>query len=119
MADMAAAQVGKPYALGGIGPNVFDTSGLLTYCYKQVTGETLSEYTSDQAKKGIEVQKEDLQPGDVVFFWSVNPGTAEYQGIYIGDGMFVAARNPQNPVSEMKIDSPYFAERYLFARRYW
>ena len=119
MADVAAAQIGKPYALGGRGPDAFDTSGFLVYCYGQVSGESLSNYTSEQAKTGSPVEKDNLQPGDVVFFWSSNPGEVEYQGIYIGDGKFVAARNPEHPVSKMEMNSESFKERYLFARRSW
>ena len=119
MADIAVAQIGKPYAFGGAGPDAFDTSGFIAYCYEQVTGEVLSRYTYDQARTGTRVDYEDLQPGDVVFFWTENPGTAEYQGIYVGDGKFVAARNPEKPVSERSITNEYFAERYLYACRYW
>ena len=40
-------------------------------------------------------------------------------GVYIGGGKFVAARNPEKPVSEMSLKVDYFKERYLFACRYW
>ena len=119
MADIAIAQVGKPYELGGVGPDAFDTSGFVIYCYKEVTGNSLPHLTTEQAGKGERIEKEDLLPGDVVFFWTENPEAVEYQGIYIGNGKFVAARNPEKPVSEMDMNIEYFAQRYLFACRYW
>lgn len=119
IADLANAQIGKPYAYGGVGPDAFDSSGFVLYCVKEITGKTLLHSTSTQAKKGDQVEKKDLLPGDVVFFWLSDPDSVEYEGIYIGDGKFVAARNQENPVSQMDMKTGYFKERYLFARRYW
>ena len=119
LADLAEAQIGKPYAYGGTGPDEFDSSGFVFYCVKEITGTSLPHITSMQAEKGARVEKQDLLPGDVVFFWTSEPDSVEYEGIYIGDGKFVAARNPENPVSQMDLNSAYFTERYLFACRYW
>lgn len=118
IADLAKDQVGKSYAYGGNGPDTFDTSGLVYYCCKQA-GISVPRTTDKQASRGTEVAKKDLEPGDVVFFWTSNPDAVEYQGIYIGGGKFIAARNPEKPVSELDLNWEYFEERYLFARRYW
>lgn len=119
LADLATAQLGKEYSFGGEGPNTFDTSGLVRYCCNEVLGTDLPHTVSGQAASGVRVQQQDLLPGDVVFFWMENPESAEYVGIYVGDGKFVAARNPEKPVSQMDLNSDYFAARYLFACRYW
>lgn len=117
VAQTALAQVGKPYASGGNGPDSFDTSGFLFYCLQQNGLLSKRLKLKQLVLEGTEVAREDLQPGDVVFFWSVNEGQVEYAGIYVGDGKFVAARNEQNPVSEMDFESNYFKTRYLTARR--
>ena len=118
VAQTALGQVGKPYQSGGNGPDGFDTTGLVFYCLQQNGLATKRLKLKQLVQEGTEVPKEELQPGDVVFFWTSNEGQVEYAGIYIGDGKFVAARNEQNPVSEMDMDVNYFATRYLTARRF-
>ena len=119
IADIAKAQIGKEYEYGGAGPNTFDTSGFVKYCVNRGADISLPHSTSGQANMGARVDKEDLMPGDVVFFWTSDPEAVEYLGVYIGDGKFVAARNPEKPVSQLDLNSSYFTERYLFACRYW
>ena len=75
--------------------------------------------TKELAGFGEEVKKADLLPGDAVFFYSDEPGTIQYCGIYVGDDTFIAARNSEHPVSEMRLDGNYFTERYICARRFW
>ena len=118
VAAVAKEQLGKPYLLGGDGPDAFDTTGFIRYCFEQ-NGINISRGLSEQASQGVEVPKEDLRPGDVLFFWTANEGEVEYPAIYIGNGMMIAARNSEHPVSEMSINAPYFVERFLFARRYY
>ena len=119
IADLAIAQVGKPYVYGGVGPDEFDASGFIIYCIGEITGTSLPHSTSYQSQRGDLVDKGDLLPGDVVFFWTSEPGSAEFVGVYVGGGQFVAARNPEKPVSQLDMGLDYFSERYLFARRYW
>ena len=117
VAELAKAQVGKPYAYGGVGPDSFDASGLAVYCYSE-NGVTIPRTTTYQAQSGSAVPRHALEPGDILIFWSENPGEAEYEGIYIGGGKFIAARHGDNPVSEMDLNTEYFSTRYLGARRY-
>lgn len=119
IADLALAQVGKAYAYGGVGPDTFDTSGFIIYCIEEITGNALPHSTSMQANRGDRVAREDLQPGDVVFFWTSEPDAVEFAGVYVGGGQFVAARNPEKPVGQLDMTLDYFDERYLFACRYW
>ena len=118
VAYTALSQVGKPYKSGGNGPDNFDTTGFVCYCLKENGLISKRTKTKQLAQEGTEVAKEDLQPGDVVFFWTSNEGQAEYAGIYVGDGKFVAARNEENPVSELDFNSNYFQKRYVTARRF-
>ncbi len=117
-AQIASAQVGKPYQYGSAGPDAFDTSGLVQYCYQQC-GISIPRSNSSLAEHGYIVDKEDILPGDAVFFWSSNEGTAEYLGIYIGNGMVVAALNSSKPVTQFDMNSAYYTEHFVFARRFY
>jgi len=117
-AKIAMAQVGKAYQYGSAGPDAFDTSGLVQYCYKQC-GISIPRSNSALASHGYIVEKEKILPGDAVFFWSSNPGTAEYLGIYIGNGMVVAALNSSKPVVQFDMNSSYYTEHFVFIRRFY
>ena len=118
VAAVALQQVGKSFKMGGTGPDSFDTTGLVVYCFKE-SGIAAPRRTAQMAEFGTEVALEDLQPGDVVIFsYDAGTGKYEYPGIYVGDGKFVAARNESNPVSEMDMNSSYFSKRFSCARRF-
>jgi len=85
--DFAMAQVGGAYAYGGVGP-AYDCSGLTLAAYASV-GIKLPHSASTQFNYGVPVAASDLQPGDLVFYYS-GPG---HVGIYVGGGMIVDARN--------------------------
>lgn len=118
VARIAADQVGKPYQYGTAGPDSFDTSGLVQYCFKQC-GVSVPRSNRELAEYGYIVDKENIRPGDGVFFWSSAPGTAEYLGIYIGNGMVVAAMNSSKPVVEFNMNSAYYTEHFVFVRRFY
>lgn len=82
---VAYAQLGKPYRYAGSGPDVFDCSGLVMYCYAQV-GVSLPHSSYMQARCGVPVSYSELQPGDLVFFHGYG-----HVGIYIGDGQYIHA----------------------------
>ena len=97
--DVALAQVGKDYVWAAEGPNSFDCSGLVTYCYRQV-GVSLTHYSQGQynivAGLGhIVYDPSYLSPGDLVFWGYGGSGSAIYHvGIYIGGGQYVHASSP-------------------------
>lgn len=113
----AKSAVDVPYEFGGSGPTSFDTSGLVSYCFEE-SGISVPRRVSEQAEFGTEVSREDLQPGDVVFFYFENEGEAEYVGIYIGNDTFIAARSTKGSVGEINM-SGYYDERFVCARRYF
>ena len=113
----ARSALGKPYASGGNGPDSFDTSGFISYCFRE-NGISVPRGTSTLTTRGEAVEKEDLQPGDVVFFYQSTPGQAEYPGIYTGDGTFIAVSSSQNAVLERSMTSSYYTEHYISARRF-
>jgi cell wall-associated NlpC family hydrolase len=84
--DTALAQQGDPYVWGGAGPDSFDCSGLTQYAYA-AAGISLPHSSSQQSTLGTPVAYADLQPGDLVFFYS----PVSHVGMYIGNGQMVHA----------------------------
>ena len=112
---LAQAQLGTPYVYGGETPGGFDCSGLTYYLYGS-HGIPLHRTASQQLQDGIIVPKEGLQPGDLVFFrepYEVTP--ASHVGIYAGDGQIIHAG--RKGISYANLDSSYFRDYYLCARR--
>jgi cell wall-associated NlpC family hydrolase len=91
--DTALAQVGKPYVWGGAGPNSYDCSGLVQFAYA-AAGVSLPHSSSMQSTLGTPVSIADLQPGDLVFFYS----PVSHVGMYIGNGQMVHASTSGQPV---------------------
>ncbi|WP_020557525.1 peptidoglycan endopeptidase [Embleya scabrispora] len=96
----AKAQIGKPYVYGATGPNAYDCSGLVQAAYKSA-GISLPRVTNDQFAADPHVSIANLQPGDLVFFYS----GISHVGIYIGDGKMVHAANPRKPVEIASINT--------------
>jgi cell wall-associated NlpC family hydrolase len=85
----AMAQVGKAYVYGAAGPSAFDCSGLTMMAWAQA-GVALPHSSSAQYSTGPHIAESDLQPGDLVFYYS----PISHVGMYIGNGMIVNAENP-------------------------
>ena len=85
----AMAQVGKAYVYGAAGPNAFDCSGLIMMAWAQA-GISLPHSSSAQYGVGRHVASGDLQPGDLVFYYS----PISHVAMYIGNGLIVEAANP-------------------------
>lgn len=83
--QIAYAQLGKPYQYAGRGPNVFDCSGLMVYCYAQI-GISLPHSSYMQINVGRRVSYADLAPGDLVFFRGFG-----HVGMYVGGGQYLHA----------------------------
>jgi cell wall-associated NlpC family hydrolase len=107
--NTALAQVGDRYVYGATGPNSFDCSGLTTFSYK-AAGVSLPRTSKAQSGFGAPVSKANLQPGDLVFFYS----PVSHVAMYIGNGQIVHALNASKPVQVMKLDS---MPSYAGARR--
>jgi peptidoglycan DL-endopeptidase CwlO len=96
----ALAQVGKPYVWGASGPDAYDCSGLTMYSYA-AAGVALPHSSSAQSGMGIPVSRDQLQPGDLVFFYS----PVSHVGMYIGNGQMVHASTSGTPVQVVSLDS--------------
>ncbi|MEV5650125.1 NlpC/P60 family protein [Nocardia sp. NPDC052254] len=103
-------RVGDPYVWGATGPDQFDCSGLVQWAFHHV-GIDLPRTSQAQATVGSPVSRDELQPGDVVFFYS----DASHVGIYAGNGMLLHASTFGVPVAVAPMGNTPFHS----ARRYW
>ncbi|NUR84055.1 MAG: NlpC/P60 family protein [Nonomuraea sp.] len=103
-AKWALTQQLKPYVWGAEGPSSYDCSGLVMAAYQQV-GISLPHYTGDQWTAGTHIGRDQLRPGDLVFFYS----DLHHVGIYIGGGMMVHAPQTGDVVRIASIDRRPFA----------
>lgn len=110
-------QMGKPYVWGANGPNSFDCSGLVRYVYKNALGKDIPRVSYDQSKFGQAIDKKNLQPGDLVFFDTMNKGRVSHVGMYVGNDEFIHASNPKDGVKKSKLSSSYYQNVYMGARR--
>ncbi|MFJ4983769.1 NlpC/P60 family protein [Streptomyces sp. NPDC088732] len=99
----AHAQLGKPYVYGATGPNSFDCSGLTQGAWA-AAGVSIPRTTYDQVDFGTRVTADQLQPGDLVFFYS----DVTHVGLYIGGGEMIHAPHTGTvvkvaPITEMPI----------------
>ncbi|MDQ2709012.1 MAG: C40 family peptidase [Actinomycetota bacterium] len=78
---------------GGLGPGAFDCSGLMLWAYKQA-GVSLPRTSAAQSNAGTSVSKNDLKPGDLVFYYS----PVSHVGMYLGNGKILHASEPGVPV---------------------
>ena len=92
--DTAYAQLGDPYVWAAAGPDSFDCSGLTMYSYA-AAGINLPHSSTMQSTMGVYVPRDQLLPGDLVFFY--NP--IHHVGIYIGNGQMIHAPNTGSVVN--------------------
>ena len=111
VAALARRHVGAPYRWGGSSPSGFDCSGLVRYVYAQV-GVALPHNAAKQYRLGAPVTRGELEPGDVVFF-----DRLRHNGIYVGDGLFIHARQTGRGVNIARLDDGWYASHWVGARR--
>ena len=114
--ELAQQLQGVPYVWGGTSPRGFDCSGFVQYMYRSI-GYDLNRTCSQQLCGGVIVEKEQLQPGDILFFTGTTweNSLTSHVGIYVGEGMFVHTGN--RGVVYDSLDSAYYSSKYLCARR--
>jgi cell wall-associated NlpC family hydrolase len=89
----ALDKIGSPYRYGADGPNSFDCSGLVQWAFEQ-EGVSLPRTSRAMSHVGTPVSRDELRPGDLVFFYK----PVSHVGIYIGNGKIVHASNRKSPV---------------------
>jgi cell wall-associated NlpC family hydrolase len=115
VAGTALSLRGVRYRNGGSDPTGFDCSGLVSYVFGQ-NGVAVPRTVSGLFHAGQQVDGPRLQPGDLVFFTTVSPG-ASHVGIAIGGDEFVHAPNSAGEVRVERMSAPYWATRFVGARR--
>lgn len=107
------------YRFGGKNPEAgFDCSGMVSYVFHEAANIRVSGSAADIAKRGKEIGKEQLQPGDLVFFNTLGRPFS-HVGIYIGDGRFVHAPSTNGKVRIDQMSNKYWAKRFEEARSYF
>lgn len=100
----AYAQLGKPYGWGATGPHAYDCSGL-TQAAWAAAGVSLPRTSQAQSGAGTPVSRDQLAPGDLVFYYP----SVSHVGIYVGNGQIIHASRSGAPVRFAPVDSMPFA----------
>jgi len=116
LVDTAYSYMGVPYVWGGTTPYGFDCSGFAQTVYAE-NGLPITRTADAQFAEGTPVDTQDLQPGDLVFFETYTYG-ASHVGVYIGNSEFIHASSGAGEVTISDLESEYYNDRYLGARRY-
>ena len=109
---------GGKYVWGGTTPEGFDCSGYVQYLYKK-HNVNLPRTAWAQSKKGLSIDKEDLQKGDLLFFLTDKKRgiPVTHVGIYIGDGEFIHAASKKRGIIISPITHGSYAKTFVSARR--
>lgn len=111
----AYRQLGRPYVWGGkTEAGGFDCSGYTAWVFHSL-GVDLAPSALGQYQQGVEVTRQGLAPGDLVFF--LGRGSPLHVGIYVGDGRFLHAPGTGKVIELSSISSAYFAPRFTGGRR--
>jgi len=113
----ALSHLGVRYKYGGDNPDKgFDCSGLVRWVFNRTWGIMLPRRSEQIADAGKEVSRDQLRPGDLVFFNTLRRAYS-HVGIYLGDGRFLHAPSSGGQVRIESIDIPYWQQRWNGARR--
>lgn len=109
--------LGVPYQRGGnTAETGFDCSGFVKAMYEQTVGLILPRKAEQQAAATQQIDRSELQPGDLVFFNTLRRAFS-HVGIYIGDGKFIHSPKPGAQVRVENMGLSYWSHRFDGARR--
>lgn len=114
--ETAKQYLGSPYVWGGNSPGGFDCSGFVKYVYNEC-GYTTKRTAADIATEGTAIEREDLLPGDVVYFTNGGSSYIGHVGIYIGENEFIHASTSKTGVIISELDYGSYTTRYAGGRR--
>jgi cell wall-associated NlpC family hydrolase len=108
--------LGVPYVWAGASPAGFDCSGLTMYVYGKL-GIKLGHFTGFQIYQGRRVPRDQLEPGDLVFFRADSNGVPQHMGLYAGNGAFIHAPRRGDVVKVSSLYETRYALSYVGAVR--
>ena len=108
----ARSQLGKPYAVGGIGPDKFDSAGLVYYCHGGKVGKTPMQLFNSGAGG-------EPKPGNVIIFGEKGNGVPKHVGIIIGDNKMIHVADNNRVRTVSYYPSEYWQPRVIALRRYY
>lgn len=114
--EYAKTFLGTRYVYGGASPAGFDCSGFTSYVYRHF-GISLPRTADEQGSHGIYVSRDNLAPGDLVFFATSGGRSITHAGIYIGNNSFIHSSSARRGVIISEL-SDYYDRAYVTARRY-
>lgn len=115
--DEAFGLIGIRYRYGGSNPDTgLDCSGFVSYVFKQSLNIALPHNALAMSKLGDNIARQDLQPGDLVFFNTMRRSFS-HVGIYIGDNKFIHSPRTGKSVEITSMSNNYFSARFEGARR--
>jgi cell wall-associated NlpC family hydrolase len=112
----ALSLIGSPYRFGGNGERGYDCAGLVRTAYA-ASGIRLPRTTTALFSAGLPISRDELRPGDLVFFRNTYRRGISHVGIYVGSGRFVHAPSRGGRVRTDVLHSAYYASRFAVARR--
>ncbi len=112
----AQSLLGRPYAYAHAGPDRFDCSGLTSFLFRGL-GLSLPRDAEGQMAIGTKVTRDELRPGDLVFFTTNGRGTVSHVGVYLFDGDFIHASSGRGRVTTSTMNQGYYDRRYAGAVR--
>ena len=109
------------YVRGGHDPSTgFDCSGFVRYVFAHAIGFNLPTNSASQFLSGLKVRRDDMRPGDLVFFRTAGRhggGRISHVGIYVADGRFIHSPSRGKTVRVDSLDESYWAKRFAGAKR--
>lgn len=114
----ALTHLDVPYVWGGTTPaDGWDCSGMVQWLYQTVWGLSLPRVTEDQWLVGTPVPRSQIEAGDIVFFYDTNGPGITHNGIALGDGRFIHARDTGYGTVISSLDEQRYIDHYAGARR--
>jgi cell wall-associated NlpC family hydrolase len=114
---LAKSKLGDSYQPAQAGPDHFDCSGFVYYVFKQ-NGIAIPRSSRPQSESGKKLSREELRPGDILFFDTHHRGHVNHSGIYLGDGRFIhSSSGKAYGVTISELDKGFYKEKFLWGVR--